>query len=108
MLQAGQRCHQHPCTKTANFDLGYTKSGLPGSRDRTIFFRNSRERRSSGVVPDALFERMDLDTRSEDAFGAGPTGLVRYLRSLGAQVEPIKRTPINCGIELNILIGVPH
>jgi hypothetical protein len=94
MLQTGQQCHQHPCTKTANFALGYTKSGLPGSRDRTSFFRNNLERISSGIVPDLLFDRIDLDTRSEEAFGAGPTALVRYLRLFHTQAEPIKGAPI--------------
>jgi hypothetical protein len=70
ILQIGQLCHQQPCTKTASFDLGYTKSGLPGNTERISFLLSSLARINSGVVPELLFDRIDLETATEDGFGA--------------------------------------
>jgi hypothetical protein len=51
-------------------------SGLPGSLLDTSFLRRSLASVSSGIVPEARFDLIDLTTDFEEALGDFPTGAV--------------------------------
>jgi hypothetical protein len=54
-------------------------SGLPGRLFETSFLRRSLDSISSGEVPEARLDFIDLETELDEAFGDFPTGLDEYL-----------------------------